>query len=75
MKWVCDGVYELAWSGGACGAGFMYVESSHCLSNRILDGKVWMLNENDNDDDDDCGCHKCVPCLNMFLKKQQRNFK
>ena len=47
---VCDGEYELVGSGGACGAGSMHVESSCRQSNPILDGKIWMLNENDDDD-------------------------
>ena len=29
------------------------MESSHCLSNPIKDGKIQKLNKNDDDDDDD----------------------
>ena len=50
---MCDGGYELVGSGGACGAKLTDVESSHCPSNPILDGKIRMLNENDDDGDDD----------------------
>ena len=49
-----DKVYSKEWNkwsgGGACCAGSVDVESSHCLSNPILDGEVWMLNKNDDDD-------------------------
>ena len=48
-----DGEHELTESGGACGTESTDVESSHLLSNPILDGKIRMLNRNDDDDDDD----------------------
>lgn len=44
----CDGGYEVVGSGGACGAESMDMESSHCLSNPILDGKMQALNKNDD---------------------------
>ena len=44
----CDGGCELVGSGGACGTGSTDVESSHCLSNPILDGKMQTLNKNDD---------------------------
>ena len=47
---VCDGGYELVRSGRACGAGLTDVESSHCPSNSIVDGKIRTLNKNYDDD-------------------------
>ena len=34
------GGYELVGNGGACGTQLIHVESSHCPSNPILDGKI-----------------------------------
>ena len=45
-----DGEHELVGSVGACGTGSTDVESSHRLSNPILDGKIWTLSEIDDDD-------------------------
>ena len=47
-----DGEHELTESGGACGTESTDVESSHRLSNPILDGKIWMLNKSVKDDVD-----------------------
>ena len=55
VEWVCGGEYELVGSGGACDAGLVDVQRSHCPSNPILDGKIQALNENDDDGDDDDG--------------------
>ena len=45
---ISDEGYEFVESGGACGAESTNVESSHCLSNPILDGKSKMLNTKDD---------------------------
>ena len=50
---MCDGGYDLVGSGGACGTGSMDVESSHLLSNPILDRKMRMLNDGDDDDEEE----------------------
>ena len=41
---MCAG-YELVGSVRACGGGSTDVEDNHCLSNSILDGKIWTLNK------------------------------
>ena len=51
---MCDGgPCELVGSGGACGAGSTDGESSDCLCNPVLDGKISMLNKYDDDNDVD----------------------
>ena len=40
MEGLGGGGYERARRGGGCGAGVMDVESSNCLFNPILDGKM-----------------------------------
>ena len=51
MEQVCDRGYEYNIIGnrGIYGTRLTDVEDSHHLSNPILNGKIWTLNDNDDD--------------------------